>query len=252
MCYHNLRLFIITPESSEWERNLRSFFRTRIKLLGLARENWEDKKRRREKRFSFCKPHFVKASFGFNFFHRFPFNFQSYLIYFPSQHLKTRAKRFSSSAFRLVSTSFLYLCLCKWKPLPAQGGCRYLRLRLFIEQKCKWKYLKKRHCQTSRDGYNVIFHPLPHLCLSLPHTYHAPSFFCLFIMILQLYLNNIIDFFHFSFGVMFLFPPTSFAIYTFLRERKRWSGEREEEEKFSAFSCHRRNFCIRIMDIYIA
>lgn len=142
MCYHNLRLFIITPESSEWERNLRSFFRTRIKLLGLARENWEDKKRRREKRFSFCKPHFVKASFGFNFFHGFPFNFQSYLIYFSSQHLKTRAKRFSSSAFRLVSTSFLYLCLCKWKPLPAQGGCRYLRLRLFIEQKCKWKYLK--------------------------------------------------------------------------------------------------------------
>ena len=52
------------------------------------------------------------------------------------------------------------------------------------------------------------------------HTHHIPSFFCLFIMILQLYLNNIIDFFHFSFEVMFLFPPSSFAIYIFLTERK--------------------------------
>lgn len=64
-----------------------------------------------------------------------------------------------------------------------------LRFRLFIKQKCKWKYLKNDIARHSGMD-TMLFSTSPPL-----HTHHLPPLFCLFIMILQLYLNNIIDFF---------------------------------------------------------
>lgn len=63
----------------------------------------------------------------------------------------------------------------------------YLRFRLFIKQKCKWKYLRETTLPDIRTD-TMLF------CAPTRRPLHL-SLFCLFIMILQLYLNNIIDFF---------------------------------------------------------
>lgn len=120
----------------------------------------------------------------------------------------------------------------------------YLRFRLFIKQKCKWKYLRKRHCQTLGRIQ----------CYFAPHTLPAPtrrplhlSLFCLFIMILQLYLNNIIDFFLPTRSYHFFAASSAFAIY--------FSPSLSDVARRTFFAFFSRViaefFCIRIMDIYI-
>lgn len=146
--------------------------------------------------------------------------------------------------------------------------------RLFIKQKCKWKYLRNDIARHLGCGYNVIF------ACTTPTSQIFPQFLCLFIMILQLYLNNIIDFSPFKliffrlvlrrlrnlylppFAFLFLhlshflgIASTTTTMKTTWKDdgrHKKYGWMERKRQNSLLFSCHRRNFCIRIMDIYIA
>lgn len=200
-----------------------------------------------EKDFPFAIRNFCESFLGFNFSYIFLSSvFCFSLIYVFAETFAASARVYLMPNAFLANSS----TRSEWKVFRSTLSfleCVFA-IQILHQTEVQMKIFEKRHCQTLRDGYNVIsFSP------RRPLSHHLPSFFCLFIMILQLYLNNIIDFPTFSiqliqfFFIFFLFPvvcmPSQFIFSSsFLCVGWEMVRKMEEKGKFSAFSLSSQKF----------
>lgn len=128
------------------------------------------------------------------------------------RHRQTDANTNSESSAFKVFLSFFH----------PQNPRTIFALQTLHQTEVQMKIFEKRHCQTTL-GDTMLFSLVSYLIIS------SFIFFCLFIMILQLYLNNIIDF---SPLFSLVYMPSQFIFFSSSEEEQ----EKERRKKNSLLS----------------